>query len=219
METNPPSKSDRTARAILDSAYDLFSSQGYAASSMRQIAEGAGLALGSTYNHFSSKEDIFQAILLERHPFFQMLPLLKTTHGATLDEFIHNAARKLVDELGHHTEFLNLMLIELVEFKGQHAPLLFEKILPEVLQMGGQMMVFQDDVRPFPTLLLMRAFLGMFFSYFITDMLLKGLMQPELEAVALDVFVDIFLNGIKQPMPQPINPVRNRDYHNNEEIE
>ena len=211
METTLPSKSDRTSRAILDSAYDLFSTQGYAATSMRQIAEGAGLALGSIYNHFPSKDEIFQAILLERHPFFQMIPLLKTTRGDTLDEFIHNAARRLVDELGHHTEFLNLMLIELVEFKGQHAPLLFEKILPEVLQMGGQMMTFQDEMRPVPTLLLMRAFLGMFFSYFITDILLKGLMKPELEAVALDVFVDIFLNGIKQPLPDTV--------HNTEEIE
>ena len=65
METNLPSKSDRTARAILDSAYALISSQGYAATSMRQIAEGAGLALGSIYNHFSSKEDIYKAIILD----------------------------------------------------------------------------------------------------------------------------------------------------------
>ena len=211
METNLLSKSDRTSLAILDSAYALISSQGYAATSMRQIAEGAGLALGGIYNHFSSKEDIFQAIVLERHPFYQMLPLLKETRGATVDEFIHNAARSLVDELGHHPEFLNLILTELVEFKGRHAPLVFEKILPLVLELGGNMTAFQDEMRPIPIPLLMRAFVGMFFSYFITDMLLNNLMAPELQATAMDVFVDIFLNGIKQPLPDNVN--------NTEEIE
>ena len=72
----PLSKSDRTSNAILDSAYNLICSQGYAATSMRQIADGAGLALGSIYNHFSSKEEIFEAILQKRHPFFQIMPLL-----------------------------------------------------------------------------------------------------------------------------------------------
>ncbi len=202
METNPPSKSDRTSRAIIDSAFDLFSLQGYAATSMRQIAKGAELALGGIYNHFSSKEDIFQTIILERHPFFQILPLLKTTRGDTVDEFIRNAARSLVDELNHHPEFLNLMLIELVEFNGQHVPLLLEKIMPDLMQTARQMGSFQDELRSIPTPLLMRAFLGMFVSYFITDRLFNNVMQPELQVTALDVFVDIFLNGIKQPAPQ-----------------
>ena len=199
IETNLPSKSDRTSRAILDSAYALFSSQGYAATSMRQVADGAGLALGSIYNHFPSKEDIFQAIILERHPFFQIIPVLKETRGENMDAFIRSAAHSLVEELGHHPEFLNLMLIEMVEFKGQHAPLLFEKVMPDILSIAQQVGAFQNDLRPIPPPLLMRAFLGMFFSYFITDTLLANLMPPELEAVALDVFVDIFLNGIKQP--------------------
>ena len=202
METNLLSKSDRTARAILDSAYDLFSSQGYAATSMRQIAEGGGLALGSIYNHFSSKEDIFRAILQERHPFYQIMPLLKETRGESMDEFIRSAARSLVAELGHHPEFLNLMLIEMVEFKGSHAPLVFEKIMPDILFIANQLRAFQDEMRPIPLPLLMRAFLGMFFSYFITDTLLKDLFLPEMQNNALDVFVDIFLNGIHQSEPQ-----------------
>src|SRR5687767_14425609 len=71
-------KRERTRQAILDATYSLIIEQGYAATSMRQIAERAGLALGSIYNHFSSKAEIFRAIIEERHPFFQILPLLKT---------------------------------------------------------------------------------------------------------------------------------------------
>ena len=194
------SKSDRTARAILDSAYRLFVSQGYAATSMRQIAEDAGLALGSAYNHFSSKDDIFKTIILKRHPIFVIMPLIKATKGNTIEEFIRNAARTLVAELEQNPEFINLLLIEMVEFKGQHAPLLFERVWPDLLAIAGQVAVFQDELQPIPPPLLLRAFLGMFFSYFITDMLLKNLMPAVMQEHALDKFVDIFLNGIKQPI-------------------
>ncbi len=192
------SKSDRTHRAILESAYSLFSSQGYAATSMRQIADSAKLALGSIYNHFSSKEEIFQAIISERHPFIRIIPVLKDAKGETMEEFLRNAAVSLVEELEKHPEFINLMLIELVEFKGKHAAILFEILFPEVMTIAGRIGTFQDKLRPIPLPLLMRAFLGMFVSYFLTGLLLKDMMPAEMRENSLDLFVDIFLNGIKQ---------------------
>ena len=66
-----------TRSLLLDTAHLLFVNQGYAATSMRQIAESAGLALGGIYNHFPSKEAVFQTILMERHPYQQIMPLLK----------------------------------------------------------------------------------------------------------------------------------------------
>jgi AcrR family transcriptional regulator len=195
------SRSDRTRRAIIESAYGLFTSQGYAATSMRQIAEGASLALGSMYNHFASKEELFAAIVAERHPYQQIMPLLNDAQGNTMDEFIRNAASRMVAELDRRPEFLNLMLIELVEFKGRHAPKLFEKIYPDIVLLTERISAFQDDLRPIPLPMLMRAFMGMFFSYFLTGLLLKDLMPPAMRENSLDIFVNIFLNGIKQPAP------------------
>lgn len=204
------SKSDRTSRAILDSAYHLFAAQGYAATSMRQIAEGAGLALGSIYNHFSSKEDIFEAIVLKRHPVYSILPLLEQAPGETLDEYIRNAAHLMVAELRDHPEFLNLILIEMVEFKARHAPLLLEKISPEALVIASRMTVFQPGVRALPQPLLLRAFIGMFFSYFITGMIFDVYISPEQQETALDRFVDIFLYGIKQSVnAEQVHAARN----------
>jgi len=196
-------KSDRTRRAILESAYALFSLQGYAATSMRQIAESAGLALGSIYNHFASKEEMFQAIIAERHPYLRIIPLLKNAQGETMAEFLRNAAGSLVAELVQHPEFLNLMLIELVEFKGKHVPILFEHVIPDVMLIAGKIEAFREDLRPIPLPVVMRAFLGMFFSYFITDLLLKDMMPPKMRENSLDMFVDIFLHGIEQTSELP----------------
>jgi AcrR family transcriptional regulator len=196
-------KSDRTRRTVLEAAYSLFLDQGYHATSMRQIARKSGLALGGIYNHFGSKEEIFSAIVSEKHPYHQIMPLLAATEGDTVDDFIHNAAHALIDSLGNHPDFLNLMLIEIVEFKAKHVPELFESLFPRIVEIGTRFNHYDDQVRPIPIELLMRAFLGMFFSYYITQIMLAGLMPPEMQKDALDSFIDIFLNGIKPKMASP----------------
>ena len=190
------SKGERTSRAIIDAAYNLMVDQGYAATSMRQISKKAGLSLGSIYNHFSSKEEVFVAILEERHPFFQIVPILNTIEGETIEAFARNAAGTLIAELGHHPEFLNLLLVEIVEFKGEHVPLVFEKMLPMLLQLAQRLSTLGGTMREIPQFVLVRAFLGMFFSFFITEILLSRTKFLETQTDALDHFVDIFLHGI-----------------------
>jgi len=52
-----------TRDAILDAAVDLFIRYGFEASSMDAIAAAAGVAKGSLYYHYESKEGIVDAIL------------------------------------------------------------------------------------------------------------------------------------------------------------
>lgn len=49
--------------AILAGAARAFSRNGYAATSMRQIAHDTGASLGSIYYHFENKEDILRALI------------------------------------------------------------------------------------------------------------------------------------------------------------
>src|SRR5947199_5300433 len=55
----------RTKLRIRAAASELFFEQGYAATSMRQIADGAGVRVGSVYNHFTNKEDLLFRIAYE----------------------------------------------------------------------------------------------------------------------------------------------------------
>jgi AcrR family transcriptional regulator len=48
-----------TSRRLIDASIELFRSQGYSAVSVSEIAEAAGLAKGSVYRYFPSKEAIF----------------------------------------------------------------------------------------------------------------------------------------------------------------
>jgi len=190
-------KKERTQQAIEDAAYDLFMKQGFTATSMRQIAEGAGLALGGIYNHYGSKEEIFRAIILNRHPYKRILPLVLSAKGDTPEEFIRNAAQALLDGLGGRPEFLKLMFIEIVEFDSKHISLIVKEIAPQLLPVFENLLKHHKSLRPIHPAVLLRSFLGMFFSFYVTDMLIHGsVISKIMPRNSFDTFVDIYLHGI-----------------------
>jgi AcrR family transcriptional regulator len=61
-EGTAPSREQRRAD-VLAAAADLFASRGYAATTVREVAEAAGILGGSLYYHFDSKESMVDEIL------------------------------------------------------------------------------------------------------------------------------------------------------------
>ncbi|MEQ1698704.1 MAG: TetR family transcriptional regulator [Ilumatobacteraceae bacterium] len=53
-------RGEQTRTAIIDAALGLFSEKGYEATTMRAIAERAGVSLGNAYYYFASKEQLIQ---------------------------------------------------------------------------------------------------------------------------------------------------------------
>jgi AcrR family transcriptional regulator len=190
------SKGERTRQSVLQAAYELFLEKGYAAASMRAIAERTGLALGGIYNHFENKQAIFRELIIDRHPFHQIFPLLQAAPGDTVEQFVRNAARSMLDELGRRPDFVKLMFIELVEFNGRDFPEMFKVVFPQILPLIERFQTGQDDLRPIPAFILFRAFLGLFFSFYMTEFLLVGTSAAAMQENALDHFVNIFLHGI-----------------------
>ena len=65
-----------TKQEILDAALDLFSVQGYEATSISQLAEAVGIRKASLYSHFENKQAILDALIqttmeeYEKHSIF-----------------------------------------------------------------------------------------------------------------------------------------------------
>ena len=53
---------EETVKLILDAATHLFAEKGYDATSLQDIINETNLSKGAIYHHFSSKEEIFEAI-------------------------------------------------------------------------------------------------------------------------------------------------------------
>lgn len=56
------STSNQKHTAILDAAYELFGSGGFYETKMSEVAEQAGIAKGTVYLYFKSKEELFMAV-------------------------------------------------------------------------------------------------------------------------------------------------------------
>jgi AcrR family transcriptional regulator len=67
IESSPTesTRSDARRRAILDVAKEVFLAQGYAATSMSEIAARLGGSKGTLYNYFRSKEELFSAFVVD----------------------------------------------------------------------------------------------------------------------------------------------------------
>jgi AcrR family transcriptional regulator len=55
----------KTKRAIFEAAIKVFSKNGYDAATMDDMAQEAGVAKGTLYYHFKSKEELFKYIITE----------------------------------------------------------------------------------------------------------------------------------------------------------
>jgi AcrR family transcriptional regulator len=71
---SPASAPATTREQILDAAESLFASQGYAATTIKQVAEVVGIQGPGIYKHFSNKRALFEEVL-ERlfTPFLELL--------------------------------------------------------------------------------------------------------------------------------------------------
>lgn len=190
-------KGETTRIAIEKAAFELFMQQGFHATSMRQISERAGLALGGIYNHFSSKDEIFAAIIMDRHPYKQIVPLIMAAKGDTAEELFRSAAQALVSELGKRPDFLKLMFIEVIEFEGRHINLVIGELAPQILPVFQKLVKVRKNLRNFHPVILMRSFLGMFFAYYVTEILISTTVLAKLMPKdSFEQFVDIYLHGV-----------------------
>jgi AcrR family transcriptional regulator len=190
-------KGETTRLAIEDAAIELFMDQGYHATSMRQIADQSGLALGGIYNHFASKEEIFEAIIVDKHPYKRILPLVMEAQGETAEEFIRNAFKIAVMELGKEPVFVQIMLIEMVEFDGKHGASMLKEIAPKVLPVFEQVLKSRKGLRVANPVMFLRTFFGMIISYFITERIMaNSVLSKLMPKDATDIYIDVYLHGI-----------------------
>lgn len=109
--------SERRAQ-IIDSAKDLFAAQGYATTSMRDIALDCELLAGSLYSHFRSKAHILERVLL---PFFdELIPGQRAAleAGATGAEGTEAMLRRVLAVCAHHAAELTILHYEWAHLAG-----------------------------------------------------------------------------------------------------
>jgi len=62
MMATQSERREKTHNAILEAAKGIFGERGFGATTMDDIAAGAGVAKGAVYHHFPTKEALFEAV-------------------------------------------------------------------------------------------------------------------------------------------------------------
>lgn len=103
-DTSLLSRSEQKRRQILDAGRELFMAQGFADTSMDQVTAKSGVSKATVYNHFPSKEKLFEeAVRTRSEEVFASLPELDAEHKnpeEMLTVYFHALAQILLSEDG-----------------------------------------------------------------------------------------------------------------------
>jgi AcrR family transcriptional regulator len=181
---------------LLGAALERFNTQGYAATSVREIVAAAGVSKPVLYYHFGSKEGLYVALMESTLAgFHAQIDLLAAAPGTARLRLLNFCRQSLVATQQHRTAVRLLFSI----FYGppQGAPPfdiegLFERMLVTVRAMLADG-VTSGEFRPLPTDEVSWGIVGM------VNMVVEELIShdpPRIEADGLQIALELFLNGI-----------------------
>lgn len=121
-------KSEIATSRVLDAALRLFSTQGYGATSMRQIAEACDQSVGNLYHHFGNKEAIFKRLIDDY--FARVLqedqPLQKVFVAARFPDDLEDLADAIELTVEENKDSILLVFVDVIEFGGRHIRSFYE---------------------------------------------------------------------------------------------
>jgi AcrR family transcriptional regulator len=119
---NQDERSERSRTLILETALDLFSHQGYRATSIRDIAAKADVSTGSVYHHFKDKEELFDTLLghFRDYAASPEFPIFKAFEGGVFPDRLDEVGRACREVISRKRPYVALIYVDVVEFDGKH---------------------------------------------------------------------------------------------------
>jgi AcrR family transcriptional regulator len=185
-----------TRSTILSVAKDLFVRQGYTATSMRQVAEAAGIGKATIYHHFADKQAILMTLVAE------VVAMMRGSMDAIAAESDPRGRFRVaaMESLRFLFEAADLMQIARREVPGARQQLVgnfisfygeYHKLLKEALVKGMKMKIFRPLDPDDAAQVFMTMVQGNFALVYLTGTRLDS---PEKAAERL---LDIYFNGIE----------------------
>ena len=109
---------NKTKRKIFETSMKLFAEKGYDATSIEEITATVGVAKGTLYYHFSSKEEIFNFLIEEGIKLLQNSIDIKTSK---LDNYIDKIKAIVLIEIKIVYKYEDFITILLSQFYGTEA--------------------------------------------------------------------------------------------------
>lgn len=199
---------DERREQILRTAVDLFSRFGFSGTTTKEIARAAGVSEAMVFRHFSTKEELYGAILQNKschdgkHNFpWEWNPEIRRAVKENDDRaFFYNIAIQALENQQADGGFMRLLLYSALE-EHEIADRFFNEFVSSVYEfIGNYVRTRQDDgaMRKIEPKIVVRTLLGMLIHHSLNNILWdknRRLLDITNEAAASH-FTDILLNGI-----------------------
>jgi len=195
-------KSERSRRLVLDAALRLFSTRGFRATSVRDIAEAAGVSTGNLYHHFPDKEAIFRTLLDEYREIVasEEFPLFLVLQSEGFPDNLEDIGFAARDSIKQYRRYMLLIFVDVIEFDGTHIREFYKGLTTRFREIVEEHPAIKDRVRPnVSASAAMQLVARTFISYFQLEILF-GVSEPfgkESKQIVADI-ADMLRCGIAQ---------------------
>ena len=175
-----PSAIEKKKSRIEEAARELFISQGFHATSMRNIASRAGTSLGNVYNYYRTKEEILESIIGRYQKVIdgRLRAIFDEIEEPLEPESLKRFGRQIKEMVNAHHDFWLLMYIDVLEFENRHFRKMFEGLVHNLrrrfatqfaeLKKQGRVHADVDPAVGFTAVYMQ------FFNYFLVEKLFGG---------------------------------------------
>ena len=181
---------------ILAIAAQLFAERGFAATTVREIADAAGILSGSLYHHFDSKESMVDELVHEMLDrvlaAYRRIVAASDTPEVALRALVREAFAAIATDRATVTVMVNEWNLFVKFPRFAYLREIYEeteRLWVSVIQRGAQMGAFRPDLDPWMLYRMMRDSIWVSVRWYRPD----GRDGPEQLA---DAYVDVLLGGI-----------------------
>ena len=207
-EAHPAPKRDRR-EDIVQASLHLFAQKGFHGTSMRDIARSAKVPDGLIYHYFSSKRDLFSAII-EEHSFLPLLRTLPDLAGQLdLRGLLMVLARGFYDVLRQNTELTRLLLQEVQVFPEEKEAFFADAVGRSITELGDILndRMDEDTRNEVDPQVAARIFFNALLAFFVEQEILGGKhLLPADESSYFDHLVDMMETRLGTGTTGPARP-------------
>jgi AcrR family transcriptional regulator len=195
-------KSERSRRLVLDAALRLFSTRGFRATSVRDVAETAGVSTGNLYHHFPDKEAIFRTLLDEYREIAasEEFPLYRVLRSEGFPDNLEDIGFAARDSIKQYRRYMLLIFVDVIEFDGTHIREFYKGLTSRFREIVEDHPTIKSRIRPnVSASAAMQLVARTFISYFQLEILF-GVSEPfgkESKQIVADI-ADMLRCGIAQ---------------------
>jgi AcrR family transcriptional regulator len=189
-------EAQQTRRDILDAALSAFSSKGYAATRLEEVAEKAKVTRGAVYHHFVSKSELYLAVIEDAEKDAQQAINLAIAGGGSFTEILERILLTSFDLLENDARFRKAFVLtqetqrlKPIKMRGRQQAVGLVKAIAGYMEQGMAQGQIRSDADPAN---LARAFLA-----YQNGLIELWLANPKAFSIKqqASAFADLLLNG------------------------